>query len=73
MIPRHRRRRAAEEFIRGEIEKAYPTHTIIGEEFGETSSAESIRLSASSSAHRWFIDPSTEPNPSCAACLSMAC
>ena len=49
--------RAAEQFIRGEIEKAYPDHAIIGEEFGET-----IRLSAAQSAlpsvsHRWIIDP----------------
>ncbi len=29
--------RAAEEFIRGEIEKTYPTHAIVGEEFGESS------------------------------------
>jgi len=58
---------AAEEFIRGEIEKAYPTHTIIGEEFGESTSA--IRASVpnplSTSVHplqsvenfRWFVDP----------------
>lgn len=60
--------RAAEEFIRGEIEKHYPTHAILGEEFGEKPSASSllasdspIRLSASksapASAFRWIIDP----------------
>jgi myo-inositol-1(or 4)-monophosphatase len=30
--------RATEEFIRGEIEKAYPTHAIVGEEFGDSPS-----------------------------------
>jgi myo-inositol-1(or 4)-monophosphatase len=40
--------RAAEEFIRGEIERAYPGHAIVGEEFGE---------SAHSSPFRWIIDP----------------
>ena len=60
--------RAAEEFIRGEIEKHYPTHAILGEEFGEKPSASAllpsdspIRLSASksapASAFRWIIDP----------------
>ncbi|MFH1524834.1 MAG: inositol monophosphatase family protein [Chloroflexota bacterium] len=42
--------RAAEEFIRGEIEKAYPTHAILGEEFGESEGT-------SESSHRWIIDP----------------
>ena len=28
--------KATEEFIRGEIEKNYPTHAIVGEEYGET-------------------------------------
>ncbi len=37
--------RAAEEFIRGEIEKHYPTHAILGEEFG--ASASSVTLPAS--------------------------
>lgn len=41
--------RAAETFIRAEIEKAYPTHAILGEEFGETT--------ANGSAFRWIIDP----------------
>jgi len=49
--------KATEEFIRGEIEKAYPTHAIVGEEFGESKS--DIRLSASKSAtpFRWIVDP----------------
>ncbi len=49
--------KATEEFIRGEIEKAYPTHAIVGEEFGESKS--DIRLSGSKSAEtfRWIVDP----------------
>jgi len=41
--------RRAEEFIRGRIEKAFPGHAIVGEEFGlkETEGA----------THRWIIDP----------------
>ncbi len=47
--------RAAEQFIRGEIEKHHPGHAILGEEFGQSppssaSSSDSIRLSASQSA-----------------------
>ncbi len=55
--------RAAEEFIRGEIEKAYPAHAILGEEFGSSApQSVSIRLSVSksvaqSAACRWIIDP----------------
>ena len=41
--------RAAEEFIRGEIERAYPEHAIVGEEFGEKHGA--------GSRFRWIIDP----------------
>ncbi len=48
--------RAAEEFIRGEIEKTYPAHAIVGEEFGVKPSV-SIRESDSKSAYRWFVDP----------------
>src|SRR5574339_402519 len=48
--------RAAEEFIRGEIEKAYPTHAIVGEEFGEKKSVP-VRESATEPVYRWFIDP----------------
>jgi len=41
--------RRAEKFIRGCIEKRYPHHDIVGEEYGtkETEGA----------SHRWFIDP----------------
>lgn len=53
--------RAAEEFIRLEIEKHYPTHAILGEEFGEAtrfSASESAPQSAPETAsHRWIIDP----------------
>lgn len=61
--------RAAEEFIRAEIEKRYPGHSILGEEFGETirlsaSPQASVPESASTSVHplpsvdcRWIIDP----------------
>ena len=40
--------RAAEEFIRGEIEKKYPEHAILGEEFGG---------SEKNNMFRWLIDP----------------
>ena len=41
--------RATEEFIRGEIERAYPTHAIVGEEFGEKAGEDN--------PFRWFVDP----------------
>jgi histidinol-phosphatase len=41
--------RAAETFIRGKIEKAYPAHAIVGEEFGESA--------GQGNAFRWIIDP----------------
>jgi len=41
--------RAAENFIRAELEKRYPTHAILGEEFGETGGQDS--------SMRWIIDP----------------
>ncbi len=41
--------RAAEEFIRGEIERHYPGHTILGEEFGASE--------IPASDFRWIIDP----------------
>ena len=41
--------RASESFIRAEIEKNYPTHAILGEEFGEKETGKS--------AFRWIIDP----------------
>jgi len=50
--------RAAEEFIRGEIEKAYPTHSIIGEEFGSTPPSRAERSDSGDEAGmRWFVDP----------------
>ncbi len=63
--------RAAEEFIRAEIEKHYPTHAILGEEFGATPAASvSFRESATESVDKsasvresvkesvvWIIDP----------------
>lgn len=43
--------RAAEEFIRGEIEKHYPTHAILGEELGASAAASvPLRESATESA-----------------------
>ncbi len=51
--------RAAEEFIRGEIEKAYPGHAIIGEEFGESFPSLSGRgvRGEGEEPIRWIIDP----------------
>jgi histidinol-phosphatase len=39
----------AEEFIRQRIQAEYPTHAVIGEEYGESGTDES--------SHRWIIDP----------------
>jgi histidinol-phosphatase len=39
----------AESFIRGEIERSYPGHAIVGEEYGESE--------GSNSTFRWIIDP----------------
>lgn len=41
--------RAAEQLIRQRIEKRFPHHAIVGEEFGVQGSADAT--------HRWFIDP----------------
>ena len=41
--------RASEEFIRGEIEKMYPKHAIVGEEYGDKAGEEN--------PFRWIIDP----------------
>lgn len=41
--------RAAEEFIRREIERAYPGHAIVGEEYGEKA--------GEGKPFRWIIDP----------------
>src|SRR5713226_2664565 len=39
----------AEELIRDRIEKKFPTHAIVGEEFGAQG--------AGSATHKWYIDP----------------
>lgn len=52
--------RATEEFIRGEIEKAYPTHDIVGEEFGETVFPSPHGRGARGEVKnpfRWIVDP----------------
>ncbi len=58
--------RATEEFIRGEIEKAYPTHAIVGEEFGASAfpspagrsrSTPKGRARGEGNAFRWIVDP----------------
>jgi len=41
--------RAAEELIRGEIERTYPDHAIVGEEYGESA--------GQGKPFRWFVDP----------------
>jgi len=41
--------RVAEKFIRGEIERKYPSHAIVGEEFGAKA--------GEGNPFRWFIDP----------------
>jgi myo-inositol-1(or 4)-monophosphatase len=41
--------RRAEELIRGRIEKRFPGHAIVGEEYG--------LLETQDASHRWFIDP----------------
>ena len=41
--------RKAEELIRACIEKRYPRHAIVGEEYGTTENEDA--------SHRWFIDP----------------
>ncbi|MCL4869526.1 MAG: inositol monophosphatase family protein [Anaerolineae bacterium] len=40
--------KACEAFIRGRIEAAFPTHAILGEEYGD---------SQTGASHRWVIDP----------------
>ena len=41
--------RATEQFIRGEIEKTYPSHAIVGEEYGEKA--------GQGNPFRWIVDP----------------
>jgi myo-inositol-1(or 4)-monophosphatase len=40
---------ATEEFIRGEIERSYPSHAIVGEEYGEKA--------GEGNPFRWIVDP----------------
>lgn len=40
----------AEELIRSRIEKKFPRHAVLGEEFGETSTFQDV-------SHRWIVDP----------------
>lgn len=42
--------REAEQLIRSRIEKKYPSHNIVGEEFGSPTET-------AGQSHRWFIDP----------------
>jgi myo-inositol-1(or 4)-monophosphatase len=50
--------RATEEFIRGEIEKSYPTHAIVGEEFGEGFPSPTGRgVRGEGATFRWIVDP----------------
>ncbi len=59
--------RATEEFIRGEIEKTYPSHAIVGEEFGESESPSPREafpkgtsgrgVRGEGNAFRWIVDP----------------
>jgi myo-inositol-1(or 4)-monophosphatase len=48
--------RATEEFIRGEIEKTYPTHAIVGEEFGP-SPLTPLTKGEGKNPFRWIVDP----------------
>jgi histidinol-phosphatase len=48
--------RAAETFIRGEIEKTYPAHAIVGEEYGESAPSPCGR-GTGGEVFRWIIDP----------------
>jgi len=52
--------RATEKFIRGEIERTYPSHAIVGEEFGESESpsprGRGIR-GEGGNPFRWIVDP----------------
>jgi histidinol-phosphatase len=51
--------KATEEFIRGEIERAYPTHAIMGEEFGESESPSPLAplSKGEGRSFRWIVDP----------------
>ena len=49
--------RTAEQFIRGEIERAYPGHAIVGEEFGESPSPLGGGQGEGDISFRWIVDP----------------
>ncbi len=49
--------RATEQFIRGEIEKTYPSHAIVGEEFGNSPSPQAPLPKGEGKAFRWIVDP----------------
>ena len=57
--------KATEEFIRGEIEKTYPSHAIVGEEYGDSPSPRRPSPagrgrpegSGEGNPFRWFVDP----------------
>ena len=51
--------RATEQFIRGEIGKAYPSHAIVGEEVGEESPSPTGRgvRGEGKNPFRWIVDP----------------
>jgi myo-inositol-1(or 4)-monophosphatase len=52
--------RAAEVFIRGEIEKTYPSHAIMGEEFGESAFPSPLGRGVrgeGKNPFRWIVDP----------------
>jgi histidinol-phosphatase len=48
--------RAAEQFVRSEIEKKYPSHLILGEEYGESVPTRVSTKEAGENV-RWLIDP----------------
>jgi len=49
--------KATEEFIRGEIEKNYPSHAIVGEEYGESPSPRGRGKGEGENPFRWIVDP----------------
>ena len=55
----------AEKLIRQKIEQQYPSHAIVGEEFGITEAA--------GASHRWFIDPIDGTKSFIPWCPSLRC
>ncbi len=49
--------RAAEAYIRSEIQRVYPGHAIVGEEFGEASLSAAPQPEKDGRVFRWIIDP----------------